>query len=210
MTPPLQHLGLPQLAPGQRRAVGAALGVLGVVAWWQLVAGPQWRAIAAVRPKVIALRRQIRDVRQGLAQLPQMKARQDALRTKLKAQPRSLVPERLPGLMDGLAQLAKAQGMMVERIRPAQVRGQTGARERKTHPPDGYPADGEALMDFSVVPIEILGQAGYHEIGRFLEAVEHAEQPYRVRSLRIEGDRRNPLRHRMEVTVEALVAVDSP
>lgn len=184
-----------------KRTVGIALGVLGFLAWWGLILWPQWRVIADVRPKVVTLRQQLRETRDGIAQIAQWRAKEQALRTSLKAHPRSLAQERMPVILDEVAALAKARGPTVDTVRPTATKG-VAAKNRA--------ASVEAeTAEYLVIPIEILGRAGYHEVGAFLDALEHTEQLYQVQTLTIEADRKSIERHRVVMTIDAYLAVTS-
>ncbi len=177
--------------PPQRRLVlGLGVGVV-VLVWLVVGLGPQVRVIAALRPQVHQRQRELRQLRQQTAQLPQWTQRYEALRAELQAVPRPLVQERLPALLDQLSTLAKASGVAVEVARPA--------------PPKALKKPADDL----VIPIEILGRAGYHDIGRFLERLEAARPLYRVETLRLEADRRDPTHHHVAMVVDVYLAVTS-
>ena len=166
--------------------------------WAVLIAAPQWQAGMAVAPKVAELRRGVAETEDGLKHREQTAKKFEALRTELRACPKQLAQERLPTLMDEIAAMAKSAGVEVETIRQAEVRV-----AKKGSSKDAAAKPAEHLT----MPIEILGRAGYHDVGRFLDALENAQQLYRVESMTIEADRRDALRHRVAMRVSAYVAV---
>lgn len=182
-----------------QRTISIILGVAGLVGWWLLVL-PQWRGVAVVRPKVVALRQQLREAHQGIVQLTSLQTKAEGLRAALKAHPRALAQERMPVILDDIAALAKARGITVDAVRPSVVKGAASAKGRGRAPPP-------AAADHLVIPIEILGRAGYHDIGAFVDALESAEQLYQVRALSIEAERKDPERHRVTMTLAAYLAV---
>lgn len=193
---------LDRLTPKQRRlTVGIGAGAA-LLLWVVIVVVPQWRAIAELRPSMITLRRQIQDTRQGIAQMAQMTQRYEQLSTELRAYPKQLARERIPGILDELADLAKAAGMAVEVIRPAAVKT-SRAEERGARKGQGK----TETADHLIIPIEILGRAGYHDLARFIDGVENAWQLCRVQSLSIDADRRDPERHQVTLAVNAHIAV---
>lgn len=179
-----------------------ALGALGVMIWWGIIALPQWRGLAQTGPKVSVLRRQLRETREGMAQIAQWRAKEQALRAALQAHPRTLAQERMPVILDDVAALAKAHGITVETVRPTVVKGVSSTKKR------GGKVEG-TTTDYLVIPIEILGRAGYHDVGAFMDALEHAGQLYQVHTLTIEAERKNPECHRVTMTVYAYLAVTS-
>lgn len=176
----------------------AGAGVL-VAAWILLLLIPIWRGMLEAGSARQALARQLREARQGIAELPQLIQREQALRDALRAIPRPLVQERVPALLDEVAAVARAQGLTVEMVRPPTT---PPAKKGRQQAPSA-----ETATEYAIIPVEILGWAGYHDVGRFLAALETAPPMYRVRTLVMEADRRSPERARVAVTVEASVAV---
>ena len=174
-------------------------GGLIILAWFVLVAVPQWKVIAATGPQVFELQQNVRETKQGLEHLGALSRQYEQLRAELNACPRQLVQERVPALLDELAALATANGMAVDTVRPVEVKVPKRANKK---------GEAEASStEHAVIPIEILGRAGYHDLGRFVEALENAQQIYRIEAMTIDTDRRDFEHHRITVRVNAHVAV---
>lgn len=189
------------MTPAQRRlalAIGAGAAVL---VWLAGVAVPQIRALAVQRPQVRQLQHDLRQVRQDAAQLPQWTQRYEVLRAQLQAVPRPLAQERLPALLDQLAVMAKAAGVTVEVVRPVPPKALKKGAVRGAAEP--------SMADSLVIPIEILGRAGYHDVGRFVERLEAAQPLSRVETLTVEADRRDPAHHHLAMVVNVYLAVTS-
>ena len=170
-----------------------------MVLWAVLIAAPQWQAGMAVAPKVLELRRGVAETKDGLKHREQTAKKFEALRTELRACPKQLAQERLPTLMDEIAAMAKSAGVEVETVRQAEVKTPKKKGSSKE--------DAIKPAEHLTMPIEILGRAGYHDVGRFLDALENAQQLYRVESMTLESDRRDVLRHRVTIRISAYVAV---
>lgn len=162
--------------------------------------GPQVRVIAALRPQVRQRQQALRQLREQAAQLPQWTQRYEALRGALQAVPRPLAQERLPALLDQLSTMAKTSGVVVEVARPAPPKALKKGADRGA---------ADSAADELVIPIEILGRAGYHDVGRFLERLEAARPLCRVETLTVEADRRDPAHHHVAMVVNVYLAVTS-
>ncbi|MBI4313354.1 MAG: type 4a pilus biogenesis protein PilO [Candidatus Omnitrophica bacterium] len=190
---------LERLDPKQKRMFLAAAAGVAVLLWIWLVLFPQWRVIAEVRPKSRELKSQIEETRRGIAQMPELNKKYEDLRTSLRAHPKQLVQERLPELLDEIAALAKSNGVLVQTVRPVEARDRKeGTGKEKAETP---------RAESAVIAIEILGQAGYHDVGRFVDALEQSPQLFQIRRLTMTGDRRDEVHHRISMTVDAIVAV---
>lgn len=96
--------------------------------------------------------------------------------------------------------LAKASGMLVDTIRPADLPKTPSAKR-------GAPSEPSA-SDPAMIPIEILGRAGYHDVGRLLERLESStKQVFLLEKLTIEADRKTPTLHRVRCVVHVHRAV---
>jgi len=169
--------------------------------WWCFLIVPPWRAWAAAHPEARELRQKIRQVRKGMEGKEVLQGKLDALCAELKAVPRALAQEQVPALLDEIAEMAKAHAVTVEAVRPA------AAKQSPRAPSKASARQKEKETEFLLVPIEILCNAGYHDVGRFLDALEGASSLYRVRTLVIEADHRSAERHSVRLVVQAYLAV---
>jgi len=148
------------LTPAQERQL--LIGIVSVivaVVWVNFFVIPQRRVLSEVSTQVQALRAQVIEARQGLAQRPALEAEVASLGAEYELPADALPPEeQVPELLKVITEVAKASQVGLLTVKPKVDLGQIAPG------PSGY----------LELPIEIAASGGYHEIGTFLDALERS------------------------------------
>jgi len=164
-----------QLTPAQQKQVLFGLvGLIFLVVWVSFFALPQGRIWSENHSRLQSLRQEVTQLKQRLAQMPQMEAEIQKLSSQ-EGLPSSPLPpeEQLPELLKAITEVA----------RKAQVR-LVGAKPRTDVNKLTPGASG-----YLELPIFIGISGGYHQTGLFLDALENSPNlVLRVREFGIMGD----------------------
>jgi Tfp pilus assembly protein PilO len=99
--------------------------------------------------------------------------------------------DRIPALLENLSEMAKNANMNIVSIMPI--------GKGPTRP------EAHACRE---IPIMITAKAGYHELGRFLSALEHSGRFMKVTDLQIKGNKAIPKKHDVELSVVTYVLLE--
>jgi Tfp pilus assembly protein PilO len=160
-------------APRQRQLISGFLGVAGFILWISLFFVPQQRLGRQIRSEVRRLKQQIAQTRQEFAQLPALEA--ELARWMVQYRMPTVVPpleEQLPELLGTIAQAARSAQVRLLSIKPE------GEMRQLTPGPTGY----------LELPVQVETSAGYHQVGRFIDALENSDSLLRVEELGIRAD----------------------
>ena len=97
----------------------------------------------------------------------------------------------IPILLENLSRTAKNSHVKIIGIRPIDAPG-LSARKRK--------ADNKVYQE---VPIAVTAQSGYHELGKFINALENDKRFMQISDIKIKGNASSPKRHDIEFIVYA-------
>lgn len=187
-----------KLTEAQKKGILYGVPAVAVlVLWVSLFLLPQRRALTELRPQVHNLRSQVKELRAGLQQLPAMEAELTRLASQFEELPTALLPpeEQLPLLLDEIGQTARRTGI---RLGVAVPQSDVG----KLQPgPSG----------FLELPIVIAIVGGYHEMGTFLDQLEHSKSLLRVREMLMYHDPEstNVFRHMALILFQAYLVPKS-
>jgi len=63
-------------------------------------------------------------------------------------------------------------------------------------------------LGYKEIPIQINGQAGYHQVGTFLSLIESSDKPMILSNFRISGNDKDPKRHNVQLLIVAYFSTD--
>ena len=174
----------------QRRLLAGLLAVVGAVLWTQFLVFPQFRTAGRLGHELKTLRVQMTRARRDLGQMALLEKKRTLLANPHSIPGRILPPEeQLPDLLEKITQAARASHVRVTALRPKQDLahmqiGSSGCLE---------------------IPLELVATAGYHQVGRFLDALERSESPVRLRELEIDPSNNDFSNHQVKMVLLALL-----
>jgi type IV pilus assembly protein PilO len=180
-------------APAPQKIVAGIMGLLVIVGVsYVFLLQPVITVVDQLRPELSALEREVAQNRQILANL--MKFRQEAaeLEARLNALKDRLPSEReMPGLYRTVSDAATAAGLGVSLFQPRPV---------TTH------------EVYTEIPITVNGEAGYHQLGEFLEKVAKFPRVVTVNEIKMTtGTRpRNPVKTELVLATYMYRPIGSP
>lgn len=180
-------------APAPQKLVAGVMGLLVLVGVaYVFLLQPVITVVDQLRPELEKLQREVATSRAILADL--MRFRQEAaeLEARLNALKDRLPSEReMPGLYRTLSDAAAASGLGVSLFQP---------RPTATH------------EVYTEIPITLNGEAGYHQLGEFLERVARLPRVVTVNEIKMTtGNRpRNPVRAELVLATYMYRPVGSP
>lgn len=153
-------------APAPQKIVAGIMGlaiIVGVA--YVVVLQPQMTVVDQLRPELAALQREVAEKRTILADLEKFRREVVELEARLNALKDRLPSEReMPGLYRALADAAAASGLGMSLFQPRPV---------TTH------------EVYTEIPIVLTGEAGYHQVGEFLEKVARFPRVVTVSELKM-------------------------
>ena len=180
-------------APAPQKIVAGIMGLLVIVGVsYVFLLQPVITVVDQLRPELSALEREVAQNRQILTNL--MKFRQEAaeLEARLNALKDRLPSEReMPGLYRTVSDAATAAGLGVSLFQPRPV---------TTH------------EVYTEIPITVNGEAGYHQLGEFLEKVAKFPRVVTVNEIKMTtGTRpRNPVKTELVLATYMYRPIGSP
>ncbi len=174
--------------PEQRKILLGIGAGIGLVAWMAFFFVPQCGKWAAGYSKVTELRRKISETHQGLSQLSGVEQALARLRAQYELPAVTPPPEeQLPELLEMIAQTARSSQVSLLSVKPKENLSQLSAG------PTGY----------LELPIQLEASAGYHQIGKFLDLLEHSESLVRVQKLKIQSNPDDLWKHQATLILQA-------
>lgn len=164
----------------QRQVLFAVLGLIGLTAWLSLFLFPQQRALGPARLQMQELRAQVDQTQRGLAQMPAMELQIAQLTAQYQLPAVTQPPEQqLPELLEEISRTARQAQVRIVASKPS-------TDVSKLSPgPSGY-------LEFQIL---IAASGGYHQIGNFLDALEHSNHLLKIRELGVLSDPEQITRH---------------
>lgn len=171
----------------QRQLLLGLLAAIGVAAWWMLMLGPQQALWAERSAALRALRQQVDDVRQGVAQQPAMEQELARLaETSGETTSARRPEEQLPNLLQAITQMAQAGQVRIVAMKPMVELSSL------IPSPAGY----------LELPVAFQASAGYHQLGAFLDALERSPRLARVGALQIGPQTEDLWRHQVTMVLQ--------
>ncbi len=172
----------------QRQVLWGLLVAVGLVVWVNLFLLPQWKEASRLNGEFKRLREQVNRLHRDLAKLPTLERDRARLAAQSDTAATGASPEeQLPDLLGRIAQSAHAAHLRLLSLKPKVEIWQMQPG------PSGY----------LEVPLEISAQAGYHQIGRFMDGLERSENPLRVQRLAIKSSQQDMWNHTAAITLRA-------
>lgn len=183
--------GMPAIPEKQKKLLYGLGAAVVLVLWVGLLIAPQWGRSAKLGQEARSLSGKIQQARRLLLQAPNVEQNMERLQGQVAiGEARKSPQERLPELMDQIAQVARSSRVRVISLKPrVEISGLALG-------PSGY----------LEVPIEVTASAGYHPIGVFLDALESSEIPLRVLQMQMGADPRDMWNHRVVILLQAYLA----
>ncbi|GEM_PF-2424325 len=160
--------------PRQRKVIVSLLvGIVGLALWWRLFLIPQCRTWRDLYQRAHLLNKEVDRIPKTLAQLPALKSELSRLAAQYNLPAVAQPPEeQLPELLETISQMAKAAQVQLISVKPQ------GDFSKLIPGPSGY----------LELPIQVEASAGYHQIGLFLDTLEHSDSFVRLQEMKIQAD----------------------
>ena len=176
-----------------------ALVAGGVWVYYAVVFMPLFRGVAQAARDTAAAGKQLRQIRELLAQEPQLRQEQAQVTQALEAlRPALPKEEDLPATIQALSEAASQSGVRIQTIVPqrsVETFGPAASAAKKTRPPAAPPL-------YRQISIQIDAAAGFHQLGAFVTRMESGPQALRVTTLRVTGEKAKDFRrHQIKLTV---------
>jgi type IV pilus assembly protein PilO len=180
-------------APTPQKLVAGVMGLLIIVGVsYVLLLQPVITVVDQLRPELATLQREVVQNRAILADLMKFRREAAELETRLNALKERLPSEReMPGLYRSLTDAASSAGLGVALFQP---------RPTTIH------------EVYTEIPITLNGEAGYHQVGQFLEKVAKLPRVVNVNEIKMTtGNRpRNPVKAELVLATYMYRPVGSP
>jgi len=150
----------------------------------------QRRAVRAVNSDIARLSKGLGDLEADLSRMQRQEAGLPVGQEKSLA-----LAGQMPWVIEEISRLANQQGVKIFQVRP--VRGAPAQRA------SGRPAETEQYLP---VLINIEVSAGYHQLGRFLAALESHPVFMEVKELNIGRREKNPFEHGINLVLKTYVS----
>lgn len=160
------------LTKGRQRVLLLALFVMPVILFWSLLFFPRLNQIQALTIQQQPLKTQLALMKQQAARQPQLQAELETTR-RLFDEAKQTLPDsdEIPVLLDNVASLGNAAGLEFLLFEPGM----------------------EIFRDFYIeLPIAMQFKSGYHQAGRFFEAVAALPRLINFRSIKMVPEKEGP------------------
>ncbi|MCQ9207721.1 MAG: type 4a pilus biogenesis protein PilO [Omnitrophica bacterium] len=154
---------------------------------------PSISVLADLVPKLRERKVAIRAVVVALPHKEKLYEKRSAQQKKLAKYEEKLSREKdLPVLLESLSKMARSSNVKILGIKPLVT---SRAQQKKTSP--------EKNAVYQEVPILLSAESGYHELGSFLGKLESDKRYMKISDIKIETNRSNARRHRVQFVVYA-------
>jgi len=170
--------------------------------YYAVVFMPLFRGVAQTARETAATGTQLHQIRELLAQEPQLRQEQAQLTQALDAlRPALPKEEDLPATIQALSEAASQSGVRIQTIVP-QRSVETFRPAAPAAKKTGTPAAPPSPPLYRQIPIQIDAAAGFHQLGAFVTRMESGPQALRVSTLRVTSEKAKELRrHQITLTV---------
>jgi len=190
--------------PKQQLALVAVAGVLFVWLYVSYAVVPLFRRATQLGREIRETKILVGHLGQAVEQAPRLRQEVEALSSRLEGLRATLPPEKeLPSVIELLSDLARRSGVKIQTIFPQRTFAGLGAEPAKPAPSD------TARKLYTEIPVQIDSEAGFHELGLFLNRVEASQHPMRLKSLRIASDPKDSRRHEIKIVLTVYFSSES-
>jgi len=189
-----------KLSPREQRVILMVTMLGGVILWVYVryILAPLTREAADVDRQTQAARQQLKALQVTTANETMLQEQSRQLDQSVITLRRLLPSEQeLSSVIERLSGFASAAGVRIVTISPRPTEDQRPNEAKQ-------PAD--ASPYYKAIPIHIDAEAGYHQLGDFLNLMESERAPLRVFSLKISGNANEVRRHRIKLVIRAYFA----
>ena len=150
---------------------------------------PGLARLGEILPKAKKIKKDINEVRDDMLYEDKLKKKTTLLyRTQKKYENKLSREKEIPLLLENMSKMARASRVKILGVTP-------NIKDFREHGP------GEG--SYQEVPIAISAQAGYHDLGIFINKIEEGERFMQISDIKIKSNTANPNRHDIEFVVYA-------
>jgi len=161
---------LKDLLSNKTLIISLAIPALIIVLYVGILLPPQIRSLVHLLPKASRLKREIVNLKKDWANINSLNKKILQLYEKLDYYERKLPDEKeIPAILEYLSDSAKDLNVKITEIKPI-------AQEKDTTP---------KASAYYQVPILLLAECGYHQLGRFLNKLENADRFMKIEEIKI-------------------------
>jgi type IV pilus assembly protein PilO len=178
--------------PKQMMVIISSAVIFVLFVYLAFILKPQVASISEVRGKLGKLNADLKTARSDIAKISSMKDAIESYNKKIGQYEKTLPTEDgISSLLESLSEMAKNANMRIAGIVPI---------ERKESEVEN--------RVYKEIPITITAKAGYHELGRFLSALENSDRFMKVTDMQIKADKISPKKHDVELLVVTYVLLE--
>ncbi len=182
---------------GQELLVGVIVIAWVAVGYTYFVLNPMFKQFAVLGPEIVRLKNSIKSTKMEEQNLLVFREKAAELKIKMtEYQKRLPAEEEIPALLESLSRLATDCRVRIQEISPLMSPAVADAAKA---------AEAKAKESFREIPFLIKTNAGYHELGLFINRLEEGERLVEVTDLKIQGDPENPRLHSAELKISIFV-----
>jgi len=160
-----------------------ALYVAIVLLYFLIFFKPAVSQLNKVLPQISGLRNKLNAALLDIESRPLLEAKEEKLRSKIDYYEKRLPSEKeIPKLLEQLSEIALGSNVKILAITPVEVKSDEGAIYKQ-------------------IPISIEAKCGYHQLGQFIQKLEHAARFMKIGNIYIEADQSDISRHRVKLEI---------
>ena len=183
---------LPKIDEKSRNFILGGVLILIFILDYFLVMGPQLNTLRALNPKISALSSDIKTAKEGMAKINQYRQDIAKLNEKQeKANRRVITKEEVNWVLDSISRIAIDERVKIDQIMPLK-----GSETVLLSNKEGK---------YYSFPIMVNARCGYHELGKFLNKIEHGDVFLSVNDLNFAASGDGTDRHIAKLTFKTVV-----
>lgn len=172
------------------------------VVFYNLSFKPRLKKLRSLAPQVSKLNKDLRMLKKDLANIENLKRQLHEARQKTESDvKRFLTGNDLTPLMEEFSRLAKTNRVKIVNISPVKTKDSSSSTA-KTTKPTAAQSQGTGVT-LTEMPVSINVKGGYHNIGKFINALENSKLFIKVIDIDINTDYDDPLNHNASLLVSA-------
>ncbi|MBN1872219.1 MAG: type 4a pilus biogenesis protein PilO [Candidatus Omnitrophica bacterium] len=172
---------------------GIIVGCVLFVVYYLVFLSPVISRFLTMHRDVSRAQSELESANLSISRTPQIKKEIEGLLAKRDLYGNKLPKEEeFPLVLENLSNMAKSAGVKITKILPAK----------------DYLSDSDSAESSSIYKqreISITAQCGYHQLGKFIAAMEGAERFMAVSGISIEASKISPKRHNVELVVSTFI-----
>lgn len=159
-----------------------------------LLMQPQLNALSKINPKIKQLKSDIQTAQNNIAQINHYQSEVKRLQKEIDAVNKNVLQrQEVPLILEKISRMADENKVRIDQVMPDTTSQQLLLENSEKR--------------YYALPISIEARTGYHNFGRFLDAMEHAKIYFHVVSFNISAVP-NSKQHMLALTVDAVVYED--